>query len=72
MAGIDLDDDAHDFGGIELGTDAFEGPTGTWHGSALDRAGLVYKRACGWDFAPGEAGVWLVMLAPLSASGGEN
>lgn len=72
VAGVDLDADAHDFGDIELGADAFIGPKGTWHGSALDRAGLVYKRACGWDFTPGNAGIWLVMLAPLSASGGEN
>lgn len=72
VAGIDLDGDAHDFGDIELRADAFTGPKGTWHGSALDRAGLAYKRACGWDFTPGNAGVWLVMLAPLSASGGDG
>jgi ribosomal protein S18 acetylase RimI-like enzyme len=72
MAGIDLDDGAHDFGDVVLGSDAFKGPTEVWHGSALDRAGLVYKRACGWDFSPGEAGVWVVMLAPVAASGGED
>jgi hypothetical protein len=72
MSGIDLDHCAHEFGDVQLTTDTFEGPNGDWHGSALDRAGLVYKRACGWDFPPGEAGVWLVMLAPVSASGGED
>ena len=72
MAGTDLDEGENDFGDVVLGSDAFEGPTKTWHGSALDRAGLVYKRACRWDFSPGEAGVWLVMLAPVAASGGED
>lgn len=50
IAGIDLDEGANDFGDVVLGSDAFEGPANTWHGSALSRAGLVYKRACGWDF----------------------
>ena len=72
IAGIDLDEGANDFGDVVLGIDAFEGPAKTWQGSALSRAGLVYKRACGWDFSPGEAGVWLVMLAPVEASGGEE
>jgi ribosomal protein S18 acetylase RimI-like enzyme len=72
VSGVDLDGDAHHFGDVVLGRDAFEGPTEAWHGSALDRAGVVYKRACGWDFPPGEAGVWLVMLAPVEASGGED
>ncbi|MCE7008108.1 hypothetical protein LWC34_35595 [Kibdelosporangium philippinense] len=72
LSGADLDNDAHDFGNVQLDIDAFEGPTGNWHGSALDRAGMVYKRACRWDFPPGESGVWLLMLAPVSASGGED
>ncbi|XVV00767.1 GNAT family N-acetyltransferase [Actinosynnema sp. CA-248983] len=70
--GIDLDGDTHDFGDVQLGTDAFEDLDGRWGGSALDRAGMAYKRACGWDFAPSEAGVWLVMLAPVSGIGGED
>lgn len=69
---LDLDGDEHDFGGAVLGAEVTEGPDGRWHGSALDRAGLAYKRACGWDFAPGESGVWLLMLAPVAASGGEE
>ncbi|SFW88320.1 GNAT family N-acetyltransferase [Amycolatopsis australiensis] len=72
VAGIDLDGDEHDFDGAVLGAEVTEGPGGRWHGSALDRAGLAYKRACGWDFAPGESGVWLLMLAPVGASGGEE
>lgn len=72
MSGIDLDEGTCDFGDVVLGRDAFRGPTDAWHGSALDRAGLVYKRACRWDFSPGEAGVWVVMLAPVAASGGED
>jgi ribosomal protein S18 acetylase RimI-like enzyme len=70
--GIDLDGDEHDFGGAVLGAEVTEGPGGRWTGSALNRAGLVYKRACRWDFPPGEAGVWLLMLAPTAARGGEE
>ena len=29
----------------------------------------MYRRATRWDFAPGETGIWLLMLAPLSAIG---
>jgi hypothetical protein len=72
VSGIDLDGDEHDFGGAVLGEEVTEGPDGRWHGSALNRAGLAYRRACGWDFAPGESGVWLLMLAPVAASGGEE
>lgn len=70
MAGIDLDNGTHDFGDVQLDEGTFEGTSGEWHGSALDRAGVVYKRACKWDSPPGEAGIWLMMLAPVSASGG--
>lgn len=72
ISGVDLDGYSHDFGDVELGTDAFEGPTGRWPGSALDRVGLAYKRACRWDCPPGDAGVWLVMLAPESGIGGDD
>ncbi|PRY40506.1 GNAT family N-acetyltransferase [Umezawaea tangerina] len=72
MSGVDLDDDFHTFGDVRLGDDAFTGPARTWHDSPLNRAALAYKRVCGWDFPPGEAGVWLVMLAPTSASGGQD
>ncbi|MCE7007323.1 hypothetical protein LWC34_31555 [Kibdelosporangium philippinense] len=72
LSGVDLDNDAYDFGDVQLDIAAFEGPTGTWHDSALNNAGLAYKRAAGWDHPPDESGVWLLMLAPVSASGGED
>jgi acetyltransferase (GNAT) family protein len=34
--------------------------------SALGKAALAYKRQAKWDFAPGEAGVWLIALQPVS------
>jgi ribosomal protein S18 acetylase RimI-like enzyme len=30
-----------------------------WHETGLARAATAYRRSCRWDFAPGEAGVWL-------------
>jgi ribosomal protein S18 acetylase RimI-like enzyme len=30
------------------------------------------ERECGWDFAPGKAGMWLVRVAPTSWIGGEE
>ncbi|ALG06247.1 hypothetical protein AOZ06_04265 [Kibdelosporangium phytohabitans] len=72
LSGVDLDNKAYDFGEFQLGIDAFEGPTGNWHGSALNRAGMAYKRAGRWDHPPDESGVWLLMLAPVSASGRED
>ncbi|MET9263674.1 GNAT family N-acetyltransferase [Amycolatopsis sp. NPDC004079] len=72
VSGIDCDNDAYGFGDVRLDANTVEGPAGTWRGSALDRAGMAYKRACGWDFPPGDAGVWLVMLAPEAAVGGED
>jgi hypothetical protein len=38
-----------------------------WEGSALDIAGRAYRRECGWDFSPGEAGIWLLSVAPYSS-----
>ena len=69
MTGADLDNGLQDFGAVALEESAFQGHGGGWSGSSLDRAARVYKRAARWDFAPGEAGVWLLMLAPTSASG---
>ncbi len=71
LAGVDLDngDDNLEFG-VKLSDSAFEGECGTWSDSALDLAARSYKREAGWDFAPGEAGFWLLMLAPLSGIGG--
>ena len=71
VAGIDFGPGGYDFG-VTPGEDATEGPYGDWTGSALNNAALAYKRQCGWDFAPGQAGVWLVMLAPVSGVGGDS
>jgi ESCO1/2 acetyl-transferase len=71
VVGIDLDGGDHDFG-VTLGRDAYEGPHGDWTGSALHNAALAYKRACGWDFAPGQGGIWLLMLAPVSGAGNDE
>jgi len=72
VSGVDLDNDHYDFGEMELDESAFEGTDGKWHDSALDRAARAYSREARWDFAPGEAGVWLLMLAPISAAGGDE
>ena len=66
MASADLDNDSPGTGPVRLARGAFEGPDGEWDGSRLDQAGTAYRRECGWDFAPGDAGVWLLMLAPVS------
>ena len=47
-------------------------PLATWHGSALDYAGRAYTRECGWDFPPGEGGVWLLRLAPVQGVEGDD
>ncbi len=74
VAGIDLDDSGeHDFGDVELGTalaGLYKGPGGGWNDSALDRAARAYKREAGWDFAPGESGLWILVLAPVHGFGG--
>jgi hypothetical protein len=72
LSGVDLDNDRYDFGEVQLGNNAFEGQSGTWRGSALNRADMAYKRAARWDGPPDESGVWLLMLAPVAASGGEH
>jgi ribosomal protein S18 acetylase RimI-like enzyme len=71
MTGADLDNGLYDFGVVALEESAFQGHGGGWSGGSLERAARAYKRAARWDFAPGEAGVWLLMLAPTWASGGE-
>ncbi|MBF0688601.1 MAG: hypothetical protein IR158_12660 [Cellulomonas sp.] len=37
---------------------------GEWPSSALARASRAYRRECAWDHAPGEAGIWLLSVAP--------
>ena len=70
LCGVDFDEAAYDFGPVEFGDSALRAPSGDWHGSPLDVAARAYKREAGWDFAPGEAGIWLLMLAPTSGAGG--
>ena len=41
-----------------------------WHDTALAKAALAYKRCCHWDFAPGEAGIWLCYYLPNDGWGG--
>ncbi|MBO3102207.1 GNAT family N-acetyltransferase [Cellulomonas fengjieae] len=38
-----------------------------WDDSALELAARAYRRECGWDHSPGEAGIWLLAVAPYSA-----
>jgi ribosomal protein S18 acetylase RimI-like enzyme len=70
MAGADLDAAEHDFGpSLPCVSEA---SPGDWQESPLDQASRAYRRETRWDFAPGEAGVWLLMLAPTSGSGGDK
>ena len=41
-----------------------------WSDSAFSRAALFYKRECGWDFPPGEVGIWLAYCILTSSVGG--
>jgi hypothetical protein len=43
-----------------------------WEDSALALAGRAYRRECGWDLSPGEAGTWLLSAAPYSSMGGDD
>jgi GNAT superfamily N-acetyltransferase len=58
--------------------EAWEGSTGpreeweSFETTALHEASLGYKRECGWDFTPGEGGVWLSYCAPTESWGSEN
>jgi ribosomal protein S18 acetylase RimI-like enzyme len=65
MACVDLDGDREHGFGAAVDDSAFD----LWSGSALDRAARAYKRTAGWDFAPGDTGIWLLMLAPTDAFG---
>jgi GNAT superfamily N-acetyltransferase len=38
-----------------------------WGDSSLDRAGRAYRRDCGWDFSPGQSGVYLLAVAPYTS-----
>lgn len=55
-----------DFDGSEPATDG----NLKWSDSAFEpdrgfnAAATAYRRACGWDYAPGGTGIWLVRVAP--------
>jgi hypothetical protein len=68
----DLDAGTRDSGPVKIGRSVVEGPERDWEGSALERAARAYRRACGWDFAPDESGIWLLALAPVSGSGPDD
>lgn len=72
VGAADLDAGTRDLDGVELHANVVEVRERDWLGSALDLAGKAYKRACGWDFAPGQAGIWLVALIPDSATGADG
>lgn len=71
-AAVDLDGGDHSSGDVRMGRDAYQGIDGTWRGSALDSAGRAYRRECGWDFPPGDEGVWLLTLAPVEGFGDDE
>ncbi|WP_157516440.1 GNAT family N-acetyltransferase [Oerskovia enterophila] len=57
---------------LQLDFDAYEldEPEGVshirhWADSGLDLASRAYRRECGWDFSPGEAGIWLLSVKPF-------
>jgi GNAT superfamily N-acetyltransferase len=43
-----------------------------WKNSGIARASHIYKRECGWDFAPGEAGVWLLYCLLTEGTGSKE
>jgi len=63
-AGLDLDE-----GGRDFGADLSNQLEGEWTDGPLSQAATAYQRECGWDSAPGPAGLWLVMLARVEAVG---
>lgn len=65
-----VDFDAGECGfGVRLASSVTEGEDGTWDGCSLDLASRAHRREARWDFAPSDLGIWLLMLAPISASG---
>ena len=72
VTSADLDNSSPATGPVRLARGTFEGPDSDWTGSTLDQAGTAYRRECKWDFPPGDAGIWLLMLAPVSGFGGQS
>jgi hypothetical protein len=63
-AGLDLDG-----GGRDFGADLSNQREGEWTDGPLSQAATAYQRECRWNSAPPKAGLWLVMLAQVQASG---
>ncbi|MFC9973476.1 GNAT family N-acetyltransferase [Spirillospora sp. NPDC127200] len=64
-----FDDSAQNIDEIELAETAYRGPDDSWSNSSLGQAARAYRRDAGWDFPPGDTGIWLLMLAPESKTG---
>ncbi len=62
---VDFDDGDLDSPGVTF-------PDLDWPKTGFAQAALAYKRECGWDFPPGEAGIWLLRVAPYAAFGGDD
>jgi hypothetical protein len=66
LQAYDFDDD----GGSEDRPEAVEAILDGFADSAFGRAASAYQRECGWDFAPGPAGVWILAYRPTTWIGG--
>jgi GNAT superfamily N-acetyltransferase len=72
VAAVDFDSGMFEIGDMEFYESAFEGPGGDWIDSPLNRVARAYQREAGWDFAPDQTGIWLLMLAPTDKIGGDD
>lgn len=61
---------------LQLDLDAYaqDDPRGgshnvVWEDSAMALAARAYRRECHWDHSPGDAGIWLLSVAPFSSMG---
>jgi hypothetical protein len=50
----------------------FELPTAEFSDTGLYRAAAAYRRACDWDFTPGEGGIWLCYYLLTSGGGSDK
>lgn len=64
-------DDAGQTGAEEEAKNLLQWPF-RFRDSGLPDAALAYKRESGWDFAPGDAGVWVLCVMPSTGCGGED
>ncbi|MFJ4233835.1 hypothetical protein [Cellulosimicrobium cellulans] len=58
-----------DFDAGELDEPEGSSSFGDWDGSGLDLAARAYRRECGWDFSPRDAGIWLLSVKPYRGWG---